>query len=77
MNTKTIVALGALALAAGAGGAALYDVFRSTDSPTSSWNESSATLIGNRPALVSSTDFSAAAEMAVNAVVHVKTSVEQ
>ena len=77
MNTKTIVALGALALAAGAGGAALYDVFRSMDSPSSSWNESSATLIGNRPALVSSTDFSAAAEMAVNAVVHVKTSVEQ
>lgn len=77
MNAKTFAAVTGLALAAGVGGSALYDAVRGPQSTASSWSASNGRLVANHPALVTSTDFSAAAEQAVHAVVHVKTSVEQ
>lgn len=76
-QTKVFAAFAGIALAAGLGGAALYDAFRAPSSSSAFWSESHARLVADHPALVSSTDFSAAAESAVHAVVHVKTSVEQ
>ena len=75
MNAKTFAAVTGLALAAGVGGSALYDTVRGPQSPATSWSESNGRLVADHPALVTSTDFSAAAEQAVHAVVHVKTSV--
>ena len=77
MNAKTFAAVTGLALAAGVGGSSLYDTVRGPQSPATSWSESNGRLVADHPALVTSTDFSAAAEQAVHAVVHVKTSVEQ
>ena len=77
MNAKFLIASAGIALAAGLGGAALYDVVRPERTLAGTWSESAGRLVADRPALVTSTDFSAAAETAVHAVVHVKTSVEQ
>ncbi len=74
---KVFAAFAGVALAAGLGGAALYDAFRTPTGPQSMWSESTGRFVADRPALVTSTDFSAAAETAVHAVVHVKTAVEQ
>ena len=77
MNAKTLAAVTGLALVAGVGGSALYDAVRGPQFSSATWSESNGRLVADHPALVTSTDFSAAAEQAVHAVVHVKTSVEQ
>jgi serine protease Do len=77
MNAKMFAAVAGTALVAGLGGAAVYDQFRTEPIAFSSWSDGAGRLVANQPALVTSTDFSAAAEQAVHAVVHVKTSVEQ
>ena len=77
MNAKTFAAVTGLALVAGVGGSALYDAVRGPQFSSATWSESNGRLVADHPALVTSTDFSAAAEQAVHAVVHVKTSVEQ
>ncbi|MFZ9189979.1 MAG: hypothetical protein ACO204_02625 [Schleiferiaceae bacterium] len=76
-HPKVYAAVAGIAVAAGLGGAALYDLVRTPSVPSSVWSESTGRLVADRPALISSTDFSAAAETAVHAVVHVKTAVEQ
>ncbi|MFM6998166.1 MAG: S1C family serine protease, partial [Bacteroidota bacterium] len=76
-QTKVLAAFAGIALAAGLGGAAIYDALSSPVASSALWNESNGRLVADHPALISSTDFSAAAETAVHAVVHVKTSVEQ
>lgn len=77
MNAKSLAAFSGLALAAGIGGAALFHAVQPESPRNLAWSESYGRLVADHPALVTSTDFSAAAEQAVHAVVHVKTSVEQ
>lgn len=77
MNTKTYATVAGIAIIAGVSGSAFYETIRKPFFEPSNSIESQVQLVADRPGIISSTDFSAAAEQAVHAVVHVKTSVEQ